>query len=141
MEEKRDKNIEAIAKIIELTRANSLKWHSVNNLDVQKKSNDIISYVFSTSYKKKILRIFKRQYQGRYQDINTLAIFARIASPISASKKSELRWYEEVILELVDGKGTSLWAFPKEDILNDLLKTIKYKVSGADDLINSLLEE
>ncbi len=122
MKEKRDKYIEAIAKIIELTRANTLSWNSVNNSAVQKTMSDnIISSVFSTSYKEKILRIFKRQYQRQYQD-----------APV---------WLEEVVLEIVDNKGISLWTFPKEAIINDLLRTIQFKISGADDLMNSLLNE
>ena len=122
MKEKQDKYIEAIAKIIELTRANILSWNTVNNSAVQKTMSDnIISSVFSTSYKEKILRIFKRQYQRQYQD-----------APV---------WLEEVVLEIVDNKGISLWTFPKEAIINDLLRTIQFKISGADDLMNSLLNE
>ncbi len=122
MKVKRDKIIEAIAKIIELTRANILRWNAVNSSAVKEKnSNDIISSVFSTPYKEKILRIFKRKYLSHYQ--------------------GSIDWFEEVVLEIVDDNGNSLWTFPKEAIINDLLQTIQFKISGADDLMNSLLNE
>jgi len=122
MKVKRDKIIEAIAKIIELTRANILSWDAVNSTAVKEKnSNDIISSVFSTLYREKKLRIFKRQYLSHYQ--------------------GSIDWFEEVVLEIVDTQTSSLWTFPKEAIINDLLRTIKFKKSGADDFIDSLLEE
>ena len=133
--EKQDKILEAIAKVIQLTRDNSLTWIVVDTSNVQKtKNNDIISSAFCASYKQKILRIYKRQYQG----LLTMAKFAMVFS--SSSKNPESSWFEEIILEIVNEKNVSLWVFPKEDILKDLLKTIKYKVSGAEDLINSLIK-
>jgi len=133
MKVKRDKYIEAIAKIIALTRSNILKWDPVNNSAVQKKNrNDKISSVFRTSYRGKILQIFKRQYQ----DTTVSGTLRSLAL-----QHTESNWFEEVILEIVDTKPSSLWTFPKEDIIKDLLRTIKFKTSGADDLIDSLVNE
>lgn len=134
MQEQKDKNIEAIAKIISLTREDRLTWRSVDISEVQNNnSDDEISSVFVTTYKNKILRVYQRKYKGP-----TLA--SKIRMFVDA-KESQMTWYSEIVLELVNHSGHSLWSFPKEDILKDLLKVIKYKVSGADELINSLLNE
>lgn len=136
MDDKKDKNIEAIAKIISLTRDDKLAWQSVDPSEVSNQNTeDIIGSVFVTQYKDKILRVYLRKYKGP-----SGGAFSLLFSP-QESKSREMRWYSEVVLELINNTGLSLWIFPKEDILKDLLTVIKYKVSGADDLINSLLSE
>ena len=140
MSKKKDKNIEALAKIISLTRDDKLKWKSVNSKIVQGQYlSDIISSVFVTQYQEKILRIYQRKYESSSRDISRGAI--SVGAMLSASFEPKLRWHQEIILELINNEGNSLWIFPREAILNDLLVAVQYKVSGADDLINSLLEE
>ena len=136
MEEKKDKNIEAIAKIIALTREGKLSWISIDPSEVPKKGDDdVIDSAFTTQYKGKILRLYRRKYKGP-------SITGQIGLFFSHSAKTtEMRWYSEIVLELISQQGHALWAFPREDILKDLLKTIGYKVSGAEDLINSLFAE
>lgn len=135
MEDKKDKNIEAIAKIISLTRKDKLVWVSVDPSEVSNQNEDIISSVFVTKYKDKTLRLYQRKYKGPSLTSGIGMFFKADIKP------KEMRWYSEVVLELINKSGHSLWAFPKEGILKDLLKVIKYKISGADDLINSLLNE
>ncbi len=135
MEEKKDKTIEAIAKLIELTRNDQLTWESVDSDEVPRKMDEeFIDSVFTTIFDNKLLRLYKRRYKGP-------SMAAKITSIIGNVKASDLRWYEEIVLELTNESGHSLWSFPKADILKDLLKTIKYKASGADDLISKLLDE
>jgi hypothetical protein len=43
--------------------------------------------------------------------------------------------------KLTDDVNNSVWKFPKERILHDLLEAVKYKTSGANDVIQSLLNE
>lgn len=135
MEENKDKNIEAIAKLISLTRDDKLRWTSVVSTAILATGDDVIDSVFTARYKDKDLRVYRRKYKGPSLVPNIAVIFS------GSGKSAELRWYTEVVLELIDPLGSSLWIFPKEEILKDLLKTIKYKVSGAQDLINSLLSE
>ena len=137
MEEQTDKDIQAIAKIISLTRTNKIEWSSVDSKSIPRKgSEDIIDSAYVSQYKEKIIRLYRRKYKGHSitSKIGVLAFGASV-------KQSEMRWYSEVILDITNRNGTSLWEFPKEDILNDLLKTIKYKTSGAEDLIEGLLNE
>lgn len=136
MEEKKDINVEALAKLISLTRNDKLSWTSVDPSEVFNRSpEDIISSVFVTHYKDKVLRIYQRKYKGPSIGAKLGAIFS------SSISSGEMRWYTEVVLELINDEGHSLWSFPKEEILKDLLEVIKYKVSGASDLINSLLSD
>ena len=137
MDGKKDKNIEAIAKIISLTRDGKLEWRSIDPSEVSNQNvEEKISSVFVTQYKDKILRVYSRKYKGPSMDVTFSNLFLS-----TEAKSKEMRWYGEVVLELINNSGISIWTFPKEDILKDLLTVIKYKVSGADDLINSLLME
>ena len=135
MEEKTDKQIEAIAKIISLTRKNDLKWEALPYDNIPKKyQNEIIDSAYLTYFKNKPLRIYRRKY--RVADTNT-----NINNLIRGVLSSTDGRITDVILDITNDEGHSLWEFPKEAILKDLLKVIKYKTSGAEDVINSLLEE
>jgi len=134
MEDNKDKNIEAIAKLILLTRDDKLKWTSANTSAIPMRGDDAIDSVFITIYKDKILRLYRRKYKWTSISTHVVGIF-------TGSKSTEPQWFTEIVLEIIDELGRSLWAFPKEEILKDLLKTIQYKVSGADDLISSLINE
>lgn len=136
MTEKQDKQLEAIGKIISLTRNDSIKWTATNAGSVPRKTNDdIIESVYLTEYKGKILRIYLRRFRG-VKVMKTLGML--MGAPTSPE---DLRWYSEIILDIANESNESLWEFPKEEVLNDLLKLIKFKTSGAEDLINNLLNE
>ncbi|MCI5137369.1 MAG: hypothetical protein D3922_02890 [Candidatus Electrothrix sp. AR1] len=138
MSEKQDINIEAMAKLISLTRDGKLEWSSVSPGMVKgQQDDDIINSVFTTQYKDKFLRLYHRKYQNI--PYSTAAVSGFFGAAVAASIKK--KWYNEVVLELISEQGDSLWVFPKENILQDLLKAIKYKASGANDLIKSLLQE
>ena len=134
MENKEDIYLTAISKIISLTRDDKLIWKAIPPSEVPKKSDsDIIESAYITKYKNKLLRIYKRRYKGKTMagQLNVLL------NPTNLS--TDWRWYYEIILDLPDEEGNSLWEFPKEEILEDLLRTIKFKTSGADQLIKELL--
>lgn len=137
MTDKPDKQLEAIGKIISLTRNEKLQWQQSNSDKVPRKSNeDIIDSSYTTKYKEQYIRIFRRRFKAPQ-------LMKGFASALSGEKLTEndMRWTSEIILDITGPTGKSLWEFPKEEILNDLLTLIKYKISGAENLINSLLEE
>ena len=136
MSDKQDKNIEAMAKLISLTRDGKLVWESVGPDTVfPRKEGDNIDSVFTAEYNGKNLRIYHRDYQ-RYLGLQTTLVRA-----MSGADADGMMSVSEVVLELTDNEGRSLWAFPSEGILGDFLRVIQYKVSGAGDLINELLDE
>lgn len=136
MTDKTDSNIEAIGKLVQLTQKRRLTWTPEDADNVTKKSpDDIITSVFSAEYKDRKLRIYERRYKMYFRS-------AGIFSNLIEESSREARWTSEVVLELVNEyNNESLWEFPRERILRDLLKTIRYKSSGAEDLIESLLHE
>lgn len=136
MGEKTDRNIDAMGKLLLLTQKGAIEWKSVSPSSVKGAGlEDIVTSSFVCKYQDKFLRIYRRKYKGP----SSLSFLGGIWG--NTEKQSELRWYSEVVLELIDENGSSLWQFPKGEILRDLLEAIKYKASGAHDLINSLLNE
>jgi hypothetical protein len=95
---------------------------------------DIVSSIFICTYNNSFLRIYHRKYKSFPR---ALGGFFGTSKP----SKEEKSWYSEVILALTDDVNNSVWKFPKERILHDLLEAVKYKTSGANDVIQSLLNE
>ncbi len=138
MSDNQDKNLEAIAKLLFLTQQGKINWTPIDPNKVKTTyENEIISFVFSTSYKEKRLRIYKRKYKTL--QIITPSIRFSIQDYLNPVK--ETVWVSEIALEITDNYGNPIWRFPEEEILRDLLEAIKYKASGAHDLINSLLSD
>lgn len=136
MSENIDKNLEAMSKLLLLTQKGKIEWRSVDPKTVQGVGpEDIISSSFVCTYQDKLLRVYRRKYKAAPRPASFAALFG------NDLKRPEMRWYNEPVLELISQEGHSVWQFPKETILNDLLEAIRYKASGADDLINSLLGE
>jgi hypothetical protein len=137
--EEKDRNLDAISKLISLTREGAIDWKSESPDTVNKYSGtDKVNSVFSAEYLNKSVRIFKHMYEADNP-------YVGLSSMFYGKTKNELPkkvWRSEVILELYDKNSLStLWQFPKETINNDLLKTIKFKIAGAADFIDGLLSE
>lgn len=138
MNEKTDSNIEAIAKLIEFTQKGRIEWRPEHPDVVKELSpDDIISYVFTAEFNGRTLRIYRRRYKAQF---NSGLGFA-FRNGALTENKTEARWVSVVILELLSEHGLPTWQFPREQILDDLLNTIRYKASGASDLIQDLLRE
>jgi hypothetical protein len=136
MAEKKDKYIEVIAKIIELTQKGKIKWQPLTTLTNSLKTlnSDIIDWAFKASYKDKNLRIFRRHYwTSSFGDIG------RMLSPIGAEPKKVQR--SMVVLQLTDSKDSLIWEFPSESITSDLLTAVQYQTSDVADFMNDILRE
>lgn len=140
MTDNQDKNLEAIAKLLFLTQQEKIIWtpNDPNNIKTTYE-DEIISFAFSTSYKEKPLRIYKRKYKTL--KVKSSGLMGAMSMQDILNPVKEAVWISEIILEIIDKKGNSIWQFPEEEILWDLLEAIKYKASGAHDLINSLLSD
>lgn len=138
MTENADNHIEAMGKLLSLTQKGKIEWRSVDPVAIKNKSDeDLIAYVFVSKYKENHLRIYQRKYKSTPRAFG-LSVAAALALDV---KSSEPSWRSEVVLELINNAGMPLWQFPREPILSDLLEAIRYKVSGAHDVITSLLQE
>ena len=133
--DKKDKWEEVLAKLIQLTQEKKLKWESLTEYPSMKLSDDDkITTVFTTYYKGKRLWIYRRRYKARFLKFGT-------TSWLPKPDDYEIRWTTNVYLEIIDDKYNPVWAFPSEDMLNDLLTTIQYQVSGVGDFMDEILDE
>lgn len=131
-----DKKIEAMEKILLLTNEGKLKWRSIETNKIKKLSqDDIISQSFISNYKDKNFRIYLRKYR---KDLSNSGF---IRNAPTEKERPERFWFSEVVLELADEKGSSVWQFPKDRIIEDILTAVKYTTSGAHEVIQSLLRE
>lgn len=130
------KSIEAISKLIILTRDDKIKWKEMSTTEVAMDTEDeqILS-AFFTVYNGKKIRIFSRNVKPNNKGGLMSANIAASAFLLGFSARTE------VVLQIMGTTGFPIWSFPKEDMLKDLLSLIQYKVSGASDIIDSLLNE
>jgi len=135
MAEEKNNWIEAISKLIKLTQEGKLQWSVAvdNEMSFQKTSDEKIDTVFRAYYKGRILRIYKRSYLAK------LGLSFGGFSGIKNEPKPRL--YTQVVLEIIDEEGKTLWSFPKAKILKDLLTTVEFRVAGVKDFLNDLLNE
>lgn len=140
MFDNQDKNLEAIAKLLFLTQQGKINWipNNPNNIKTTY-ADEIISFAFSTSYKEKPLRIYKRKYTTL--KLKSIGVLGKISMQDIINPPTEAVWISEIVLEITDENGNSIWQFPEEKILRDLLEAVRYKASGAHDLIQSLLSD
>lgn len=139
MSDKKDQNIEAIAKLLVFTQQGVIKWDFLDPGLIQKNMADgLISSAYKCSYNEKFLRIYLKKYKAT----NAIDFFnSSYLQNLGVKDSVEPGWVSEVVLELTDQNGNSMWQFPNEKMLRDLLEAIKYKSSGAQDLIQSLISD
>lgn len=144
MNNKQDQYIEAMAKLLFLTQQGKVEWKPIDpNLIFINTDKNRVSSAYTCSYKEKNLRIYERNYKPAVYDTRNLGLGAFVTSSgsIDSTALGNRDLVSEVILEIVDDKNNPLWQFPKEKILKDLLETVRYKISGAQDLIQSLISD
>lgn len=142
-----DKMVEALAKLVILTRRGTIQWTSVNPASVKSRQpSEIISHAFVSNYSDKKLRLYRREYREYEETEPSLAkrLFTaqiKISNALHHDKAADHGWKSEVVLEVIDEHNNALWEFPKTRILEDLMSTVKYKASDIDDLIDKLSHE
>ena len=144
MVDQKDKWIKVIAKLIKKTQEKEIEWEinrSPKNITLD--DDAYVEAVFVSSYKdNRYLRLYKKHFKSiKYVDpIGTLTGVS--AGNIFGQKQKESYWINRIHLEIVDSNNNILFEFPsKQSLLNDLLNSVKYQVSGVSDLIYDLLNE
>ncbi|MDP3302421.1 MAG: hypothetical protein Q8S36_10705 [Sulfuricurvum sp.] len=143
MSDTENKTLEAIGKILSLTREGIINWSVANRKNIIVNDGDNITIAFKGEYLGKSLRIYEKKYEKQVQKKNFGSLTYTMSLLHDSSRKDEYitKQYTITILEIIDINENSLWAFPQEDILSDLLKAIKYKSSGAQEFINEILQD
>lgn len=130
MAEKKDKFVEAVAKLIKLTQDGKIEWRSA---ELVVRDDFKVESVFSAAYKDKLLRIYKYVYKVEEPDPFQIAI--RTFTP----EKKYPYWATSVTLEFIDIFGISLWKFPYTNAVNDLLQAVQYQVADVDEFLNEII--
>jgi hypothetical protein len=116
--------VKAVSKLNTLTREGKLIWKR-GNLPIEYKNNEQEKYgvAYICEYENKRLRIYTKDIK--------VELFPNIFN-------QTYRWENVIVLEIIDLQGATLWSFPNVPGLNDLNNSIKFQVSGAKDLLDSL---
>ena len=144
MAEQKDKWIKVITKIIKKTQEKEIEWEiSRSPKKITLNDDAYVEAVFVSLYKdNRYLRLYKKHFKStKYVDpIDTLTSVS--AGKFLGQKQKESYWIDKIYLEIVDSNNNILFEFPnKQSLLNDLLNSVKYQVSGVSDLISDLLNE
>ena len=130
MSNERNKWIDAVAKLIKLTQDGQLVWAAQEPpFTFSKRPNFSVEVVFACKYGEKNLRLYEKRIQGEVDEFDEFEI-----RPVT-----KVEWTKVTVLEFVDERGNSLWAFPKIEALNDLFSTVQYQVAGVRDFLAELL--
>ena len=133
--EKKNKWIDVIGKLLQLTQKGTLKWEPVKPPSyLNGETNDSrVEVVYETEYKERTLRL----YEKRYKVQKPTGYFV-----ISGLDQREYPyWSSKTVLELLDENGLSPWAFPQSLVLDNLLDAVRYQVSGVKNFLDEVLAE
>lgn len=123
---KKDKAVQFVAKLLRLTNAGSIKWTPMPS---PRGSNQT---AFKAIIDEKTLRLYRYEYEG-YSFSSSYAQTYRsiVADP-------EKRTFSAIALEIMtDGYVT--YTFKDTSGLSDLLESASYKAAGADEFIDQVL--
>jgi hypothetical protein len=123
MPEPKNKLLDAVTRMIELTQQNRMKWQLRSDIPNHRIVNPL-SPVFYSFPDGKRLRLYQTAvgYSGR--DI--------LNAEIPDSDK-------RIVLEFIDPEGEILWAFPDVAPLFDLFSAVQYQVAGVSSFMDSIL--
>ena len=130
MATEKNKWIDAVAKLLELTQHGELVWSLQEPpVSLTKRPNARIEVVFVTKYGEKSLRLYERRFQEEFIDFDEFEM-----RPVPKTE-----WRKAVVLEFIDDNGNGLWAFPSVEVLNDLMSAVQYQAAGVKDFLTELL--
>jgi hypothetical protein len=129
----RDKMLEAVVKLIQLTQTGRLKWRAGEPDESMKlEADDRIDSVYTTDYNGRRLEIYRRTWIV-YQGAGGLMGFADVPD-------FERRLKEQVVLRLATPEG-NFWTFPQNSALHDLMNAVAFKVTDAKGFLDEILGE
>ncbi len=139
MTTEKDKLIQFVIKLIELTQDGKINWYARSDSSI---SSFVPSpspvYETSTKYGDKHFRLY-------YKRANV--VIGTSSPPSGAGFKSILGKQEQdiypsgICLEIIDDAGNNLWTFPEVSGLSDLYEAVRYRVAGVKSIIDSVLGE
>ena len=128
----RDIWLEAIVKLMELTRSGRLQW-----------SAKVVSEDMNTEPGRRILGIYEARHEDHILRLTEVSLRAKPADVFQQIRENKTggQWILHVELELVKQIGVAGWTFPSSAALWDLLNAAKYQSSGVQEFMKGLLGE
>lgn len=133
----RDRVLEAVVKLIQLTQKGELEWRSDKpDESMMLGERDTVGPVYTTDYKGRTLQVYRRAWVdplagGALAKRNTWGQFGALTPP-------ELN--EQTVLRLATPEG-GFWTFPQNSALNDLMNAVAFKVTDANGFLDEILNE
>jgi hypothetical protein len=136
MATERNKWIEAVGKLLELTQDRELVWQTRNpptHLNPQSEYRRI-DVVYETQFKDRTLRLYELKFKVEKPN----PLFAATSASIFDQRQYPY-WAKKTVLELLDQNGLSAWAFPDIDSIDHLLTSVQYQVAGVKEFLDEIL--
>lgn len=108
----------AIDKLLEMTKAGSLKWRRAQNVGRE----DLVGDVYESFVQDRRIVIWEYRYQA-------------------FTDEDQWHWDNDVAIEFVDKEGDVEWRWPETPSRWGLLDAIRYQLVGGDEFLKQLLNE
>ncbi len=137
MATEKNKWIDATARLLRLTQEARLIWESHTPPDyLNAQSDKRVDVVYESKYNDRKLRLYELRYK-----VEKPYNFGITSASSIFDQRDYPYWASTTVLELLDQYGLSPWAFPKTQVLDDLLESVRYQVSGVKDFMDEILAE
>lgn len=138
MDESADRELDAILNLIKMTQDGVVKWYAIKPRgDLIENESTKYSNVMYCTYMDKRLRLYiEHKRIDRPSGINQLVRLAFLES----TEQTYPYWVTNVVLEISNAEGQSLWRFPSKPATKDLLDAAKYQIAGVKDILDSLIQ-
>ena len=133
MQAETEKVVKAVTELIKKTQTGEIKWRrSTPPERLKGDAKSKVETVYITEYEGKRLRLYREYYLVEENRLlpNPFDRLSGVKYPY---------WDTEVYLEIIDKTGATLWPFPQNYALEDLLSTVRYEEAEVDDFLNALI--
>ncbi|HXT63133.1 MAG TPA: hypothetical protein VN696_08865 [Pyrinomonadaceae bacterium] len=145
MASEKNKWIDAVAKLLQLTQDRKLKWdpHSPPAYLNLQSDRQRVEVVYETRFNEKPIRLYQTTYKVERprRDPYSFTTSLRL-NQIGGFEQPELDypyWAKKTVLELLDESGFGAWTFPQSDVLDDLFDAVTYQVAGVKEFLDEIL--
>ena len=139
MATEKNKWIDAVGKLLQLTQGRRLEWEPRNppayfNLERERKRVEV---VYEAEYKEKRLRLYQVSY--KVDKPKSLDVLKELGAYLGHTETQYPYWTKKTVLELLDLSGFGAWTFPETEVLGDLFTAVQYQVAGVREFLDEIL--
>ena len=118
MSDEKYKWLDATVRLVSLTQQGKISW-TIADKKLQPQNKGLASEVFISTSTSQTLRLY-----------SSLGIVIRPHHDTGREKR--------IILESIDQDGATIWQFPNNEALSDLLEVVQYRTSGVTNFLAEL---